>query len=172
MKLKRAILVWLAVFCAALAMGCHYTGARYADYYINWYNGGTGDYYHIFNEEARTDPDAWSPYTDVYLNPVSSSGNTDHINVYNGHYGLTGWLGYAEWNGSGDSPTKYGRARLNQTYLDNGYTRTHKKHVACHEIGHLLGLAHNRSQADTCMNDTIFITRPNAHDRDAINAIY
>lgn len=147
---------------------------KYANYAINWYNGGTGDYYYIYNEEARTDSNAWHPYTDISLTPVGSAGSTDHINAYNGRYGSTGWLGIAEIRRYSGCRVYEGRSRLNQSYLDNGsYSRTNKKHVACQEVGHLFGLNHQRGVSNSCMNDQILSAPyPNTHDRDLINAIY
>lgn len=186
MDVKRALPIWGAVLLVAAGVGltssvfashlwcCSGSTAwKYADYYIYWYNGGTGDYYNIYNEEAKTDSNAWSPYTDIYLAP-SSSGSTDHINAYNGYYGGTGWLGIAEIRGYSGCTIRNGRARLNQSYLDNGsYSRTNKKHVACQEVAHLFGLGHNRGSTTTCMNDTIlYAPYPNTHDRDLINSRY
>lgn len=147
---------------------------KYANYTINWYNGGTGDYYNIYNEEARTDSNAWSPYTDVALTAVSAAGTSDHVNAYNGYYGSTGWLGIAEIRRYSGCTVYEGRSRLNQSYLDNGsYSRTNKKHVACQEVGHLFGLNHQRGVSNSCMNDQILnAPYPNTHDRDLINAIY
>ena len=68
--------------------GCY----KFADFQINWYNGGTGDYFNIYEEEARIDANAWDPYTDVSFTPVAVAGTTDHINAYNAAYGATGWL--------------------------------------------------------------------------------
>lgn len=181
MNVKRALGLWMAVLTLGAVIGqpigawaSHRWGCwKYRDYNINWYNGGTGDYYNIYNEEAKTDSNAWSPYTDVFLNPTGS-GTTDHINAYNGAYGATGWLGIAEIRSYSGCTIFNGRARLNQTYLDNGsYTRTNKKHVACQEVGHLFGLGHNQGSSTTCMNDTILSAPyPNTHDRDLVNSIY
>ena len=145
---------------------------------INWYNGATGDYWNIYNEEARSDSNSWHNYTDISLTSVSSAGSSDHVNAYNGYYGSTGWLGIAEIRGSSGCTVLNGRSRLNQTYLDNGsdngsYSRTNKKHVACQEVGHLFGLHHNQSSSTTCMNDRILSAPyPNSHDQSMINSIY
>ena len=181
MNLRRALFIWAMVLTTTIGLGLpvstwasHRWGCwKYADYNINWYNGGTGDYYNIYNEEAKTDSNSWSPYTDIFLNPTGA-GTTDHANAYNGYYGSTGWLGLAEIRGSSGCTVLNGRARLNQTYLDNGgYTRTNKKHVACQEVGHLFGLHHNTSETNTCMNDQILTApQPNAHDQSLINSIY
>ena len=105
---------------------------------------------------------------------MSSAGTTDHVNAYNGYYGSTGWLGIAEIRRYSGCTVYEGRARLNQSYLDNGrYSRTNKEHVACQEVGHLFGLGHNRGSSTTCMNDTILTApQPNTHDHDLINSIY
>jgi hypothetical protein len=179
---KRLVALGMTVFTVAFVVGfplsawaSHRWGCwKYANYSIYWYNGASGDYYYIYNEEARTDSNAWSPYTDVYLAPVSARGSTDHINAYSGYYGATGWLGLAQIVRYSGCTIYEGRAYLNRSYLDSGsYSRTNKKHVACQEIAHLFGLGHNRSQTNTCMNDTIlYAPYPNTHDRDLVNALY
>ena len=48
-------------------------------------------------------------------------------------------------------------------------------HVACQEIGHILGLDHNRGALDTCMNDRATLgsaLTPNQHDADELAAMY
>ncbi|MCA1633906.1 MAG: hypothetical protein LC802_09345 [Acidobacteria bacterium] len=182
MKLRKAMLIWATVLIAAVVLGLpmgawasHRWGCwKYANASINWYNGGTGDYFNIYNEEARTDSNSWHNYTDINLTSVSAAGSSDHVNAYNGFYGATGWLGIAEIRGYSGCTVFNGRSRLNQSYLDNGsYSRTNKKHVACQEVGHLFGLNHNRGSSTTCMNDTILTApQPNSHDQSLINSIY
>jgi len=180
--LHKALALWTAVAIGGLALGwpagswaSHRWGClKYADRFINWYNGGTGDYYNIYNEEARTDSNSWHNYTVMQLNSVSSSGTTDHINAYNGFYGFNGWLGLAVATYSGCTVFE-GTAMLNQTYLDIPfiYNRTNREHVACQEVGHLFGLAHNTSSTATCMNDTILTApQPDSHDRDLLASVY
>lgn len=184
MSRRRSGWVSLAVFGTAVAFGFA-TGAfathrwycwKYADYLINFYNGGTGNYYTYYQQEGKTDSNAWDPYTDVSLTQVTSSGRTDHLNCYNGNYGFNGWLGIAEIRRYTGCTIKEGRCRLNTSYLENaayGYTTTNKKHVACQEIGHLFGLGHNQGSNTTCMNDLILSApQPDTHDRDLVNSIY
>ena len=49
-------------------------------------------------------------------------------------------------------------------------------HVLCQELGHVLGLNHNRDSLNTCMNDTFdFLgsaTSPDAHDFEQLALIY
>ena len=164
--------LFLLVFTVTSAVASHRWGCwKYANASINWYNGGTGDYWNIYNEEARTDSNSWHNYTDLSLTPTGS-GTTDHINAYNGSYGSTGWLGIAEIRSASGCTILNGRCRLNHTYLIS-YSRTNKKHVACQEVGHLFGLNHNRGSSTTCMNDTILTApQPNSHDQSLINSIY
>jgi hypothetical protein len=181
MSTRKSVLVWGVVLAVMLGLGAgtafasHRWGCwKYANYAINFYNGGTGDYYNIYQEETRSDSNSWHNYTDINVTQVGSAGSTDHANAYNGYYGSTGWLGIAEIQRYSGCTVLQGRSRLNQSYLDNGsYSRTNKKHVACQEIGHLFGLQHNRGSSTTCMNDTILTApQPNSHDRDLINSIY
>jgi hypothetical protein len=173
----RQMAVWVAIL--TLTAGAGSVSARnrngcykFLDAAINWYNGGTGDYFAIYNEEAKTDADAWDPYTDVSLNSVAAAGTTDHINAYNGFYGSTGWLSLTQITSYSGCTVKSGRIQMNQTYLDNGsYTRLQKKAVACNLIGKLLGLT-NQAGTAGCMDGTLNNPFPSAHDRDTINAIY
>lgn len=181
MSKRRAVAVWGILLVLAIAVGAgtafasHRWGCwKYANFAINWYNGATGDYFNIYNEEARTDSNSWHNFTDISLTSVGSAGTTDHANAFNGFYGANGWLGIAELQRVSGCTILQGRARLNQSYLDNGsYSRTNKKHVACQEVGHLWGLNHNRGSSTTCMNDTILTApQPNSHDQSLVNSIY
>lgn len=179
MTRRRVSLVLASVFAfmfgAGLLSAAHRWGCwKYADRTIYWYNGGSGDYFNIYNEEALTDGDSWHNLTNIDLVTVGAPGSTDHINAYNGYYGWTGWLGIAEILNYSGCTVLQGRARLNQTYLDGGgYDRTNKSHVACQEVGHLFGLDHNHDSYATCMNDWILSApQPDGHDRDFINSIY
>lgn len=177
MSHKRSLRILLSLFIltftattiiASNRWGCW----KYADYAINWYNGATGDYWNIYNEEARTDSNSWHNYTDISLTSVGAAGSTDHINAYAGSYGSTGWLGIAEVQRYSGCTIQQGRSRLNNSYLAS-YSRTAKKHVACQEVGHLFGLHHNQGSSTTCMNDAILTApQPNSHDQSMIASIY
>ena len=182
MSSKRCFSTWAGILTVALLTGAS-TGVwasnrwgcwRYLDNAINWYNGGTGDYWNILDEEARSDSNSWWRITTVGLFPVTSSGTSDHINAFNGFYGINGWLGIAEIRRNFSCWVFEGRVRLNMSYLENGfYSRTNKKHVACQEVGHLLGLDHDRNNSSTCMNDTILTApQPSNHDTLMVNDIY
>jgi hypothetical protein len=174
---RKQVAIWALIGAlsagAGVAFANHQNGCfKYADAVINWYNGGTGDYFNIYNEEAKTDADAWHPYTDVVLTSVGVAGTTDHINAYNGAYGATGWLSLIEFQSVSGCTVKSTRLRMNQTYLDaGGFTRANKKAVACNLIGRALGLK-NEAAYPGCMDGTYNNAFPSAHDRYTINSIY
>lgn len=177
MSSRKVMAVWVALVSltigAGLATATNRNGClKYADALINWYNGGTGDYYNIFQEEAKTDADAWDPATDVVFNQVAAAGTTDHLNGYSGYYGNTGWLFVKEITSYKGCTIRSGRFRFNRTYLDSpSYTREWKEHMACNSIGTLLGLS-NDSSGSGCMNTSIVAPQPSAHDISTINSIY
>jgi hypothetical protein len=98
------------------------------------------------------------------------------VEVCNGNYGFNGWLGLAQiWIIS--SHITQGTAKMNDSYLNSGYTTTNKQHVICQEIGHTFGLDHqDESGADlnTCMDysNALDNPSPNQHDYDQLATIY
>ncbi len=86
------------------------------------------------------------------------------------------WLGLARIFVEDGHITK-GEVKLN-TRLLQSYGLVAADHVLCQEIGHVLGLGHNRvgdssPNDDTCMNDQILgFPTPNQHDTDTLNAVY
>lgn len=179
MKTRRAVMTWGVLFALALMIGAgaatatHRWGCwKYADRYINFYNGASGSYNTYYAQESLTDSNSWHNYTDINLTSTGS-GSTDHVNAYAGFYGQNGWLGLASIISYSGCTVRNGRSQLNRSYLDSGYSSTNIKHVACQEVGHLFGLQHNRGSSTTCMNDTILSAPyPNSHDQSMINSIY
>lgn len=181
MNRRRTFMVWGTLFALMIVIGAGAAIAtnrwgcwKYANASVNVYNGSSGDYAAIWNEEVYTDGNSWNPYTDLVLTAVGSAGSSDHANMYASYYGSNGWLGLASLQSVSGCTILRGNAYLNRSYLDNGsYSRTNKKHVACQEVGHLWGLQHNRSSSTTCMNDTILTApQPNSHDQSLVNSIY
>ena len=93
------------------------------------------------------------------------------------------WLGLARIYVV-DGHITQGEVKLNTEllayYETNGYPGI-ADHALCQEIGHVLGLDHNRDGAiggtpdDSCMNDQGHLgdyTSPNSHDTDQLNLIY
>jgi hypothetical protein len=84
------------------------------------------------------------------------------------------WLGLARIFIDGSGHITKGEVKLN-TRLLRAYGPAAADHVLCQELGHVLGLDHNRTQLDTCMNDQAPLgsaTSPNAHDTEQLNLIY
>jgi len=113
------------------------------------------------------------------IQPAITGGSTGDITVSEGFSVF--WLGQARiWIENGHI-TK-GEVKLN-TRLISGYAGAAAvaDHVLCQELGHILGLDHNRDGAvggspdDTCMNDAGHLgeyTTPNGHDTGQLNLIY
>ena len=109
------------------------------------------------------------------IQPALTNGKKGNITVSQGF--SWSWLGLAQiWVEDGHI-TK-GKVTLNTDllayYEANGYPGA-ADHVECQEIGHVLGLDHNRTDLDTCMNDQALLgsaTAPNAHDAEQLNLIY
>lgn len=101
--------------------------------------------------------------------------------VCNAAYGNTGWLGVAQIWISGSHITQ-GTVKLNDSYFNTTTYNTGpwRQLVACQEIGHLFGLAHQDEGFDntnlgTCMDYTSEPStnqHPNQHDYDELVAIY
>ncbi len=89
------------------------------------------------------------------------------------------WLGLARIFVEDGHITK-AEVKLNTRLLQN-YGADAADHVLCQELGHVLGLDHNRDGAsggspdDSCMNDQATLgafPAPNGHDTDQLAAIY
>ncbi len=104
---------------------------------------------------------------------------TGKLKACNAAYGRNGWLGLAQiWLTSGHiikATTKVNDSYFNMSAYNNPNA---KRHVLCQELGHDLGLDHQReTTAVTCMNDIAGIfdpsyVSPNAHDFLQLETIY
>jgi len=111
------------------------------------------------------------------IQPIPTDANKGNITVREAF--SQSWLGLARIFIDENGHITKGEVKLNTQYLDyyeaNGYAGI-ADHVLCQEIGHVLGLGHNRTQDDTCMNDQEFVgsdlTSPNFHDTEQLNVIY
>jgi len=94
----------------------------------------------------------------------------------NAEYGRTGWLGVAQiWISGGH--IVQGTAKMNDSYLQSGYTETQRQHVICQEIGHDWGLGHTSedgSDQETCMDYSRDLGNPSPypHDYEQLDTIY
>lgn len=107
------------------------------------------------------------------------------VEVCNGTYGQTGWLGIAQiWLSNGH--IVQGTTKLNDSYFNTAtYSSPNEKlHVVCQEVGHTFGLDHQStdgSSLDTCMDyfsntganaGSTASTHPNLHDYGELTLIY
>lgn len=113
--------------------------------------------------------DNWA-VLDTSLSPIITTAKKGQITV--SEASSTSWLGLARVFLDNGHITK-GQVKLN-TRLLSSYGVDAANHVACQEIGHVLGL--NHVTTDSCMNDTFgtlgSFTFPNVHDGEELNAIY
>lgn len=124
---------------------------------------------------------------------VGGAGNANcgpvagRVEVCNGAYGETGWLGIASiWTSRGH--IVQGTAKQNDTYFNQPpYNTTEwRQYVLCQEVGHTFGLDHvdetfDNANLGTCMDYTsdpsggvggLANTAPNQHDLEQLAAIY
>jgi len=87
------------------------------------------------------------------------------------NWGATGWAGLAQIHINGNHITD-GRVRVNNYY---GTSNSYRRHVLCQEVGHVLGLDHQASGNNSCMDDSSAgwdELHPNAHDYEMLERIY
>jgi hypothetical protein len=135
---------------------------------------------------AIVDWDDSSVLTLVEVAGVGTNGKTckainGKVNVCNGLYGNTGWLGVAQIWVRGSHITR-ATTRVNDTYHNSPPYNTPewRQFVMCQEIGHDFGLDHQDEDFDnpnlgTCMDYTDNPTtnqHPNGHDYQQLELIY
>lgn len=100
------------------------------------------------------------------------ASSTPVLNEYAANYGATGWLGLTSLESISSCHINKASIKLNRYYLDSpSYTDSTIAKIACHEIGHTLGLSHSASTT-SCMNHSSTSISPDAHDVDTIRSIY
>ncbi|MFJ8644837.1 hypothetical protein ACIRNI_01705 [Streptomyces sp. NPDC093546] len=121
--------------------------------------------------DARVD---WyqAPGIDAYYrwHTAGCPGGGRHcVHVYSGSYG-TDWYGVTEANTSGgyfvDGSVT---VKLNDQVTPNTYAA--RRSVACHEMGHALGLDHNGS-TNSCLSVPEFPQHPSSDDFGVLNLLY
>lgn len=122
-----------------------------------------------------------SPLVAGSTNPKNCRGVAGTIQVCNGNYGQTGWLGIASISISGGHISQ-GTTKLNDTYFNTAQynTPSWKALVMCQEIGHDYGLGHqdedfNTDNTSSCMdytNKPAGNEHPDAHDFEQLATIY
>lgn len=99
------------------------------------------------------------------------------VRVCNYAYGATGWLGLTTMGIDASGHIDRARVRLNDSYADAWAVIGQMNHVACHEIGHSLGLNHTSedgSSQGTCMDLSYNVASqwPNTLSFDTLTALY
>jgi hypothetical protein len=142
-----------------------------------------------WDSSFRTALSDWSKST--VLDAVSAAGGTTakpckatagRVEVCNGAYGKTNWLGVASISITGGTHITQGTVKLNDTWFDTPKYNTPawRNMVTCQEIGHTFGLDHQDENFDnanlgTCMDytdDPSTNQHPNKHDYDELVTIY
>lgn len=126
-----------------------------------------------------------SAVLDLATSTASSKGcrgQDGKVQVCNGAYGDTGWLGIASVWAYSDGHIAKATAKMNDTYFDTDYynTAAWRNLVVCQEIGHTFGLGHqdedhNNPNLGTCMDYTSSPEsnqNPNDHDYEELAVIY
>ena len=146
----------------------------------------------VWTTEFATSNTDWTKSDVMDLASVPGTANkrcsmtAGTVQVCNGKYGNTGWLGLATINISGGTHITQGSAKLNDTYFSSAtYNNPNEKlHVMCQEVGHTFGLGHtseNGTSQNTCMDyfsntgpnaTSTLSTRPNQHDYDQLASVY
>ncbi|NIR31665.1 MAG: hypothetical protein GWN84_20605 [Gammaproteobacteria bacterium] len=140
----------------------------------------------VVRDESAYAPDlaAWNELgTPIQLEPA---GAGFELRVTDGGDESSGWLGLATVRIDGDSHITEATVTMNRTLLA-GYKPVVADHVLCQELGHLLGLDHQRGVPDSCMDDCATRptyaewmacleapagTTPNVHDGEQLEDIY
>jgi hypothetical protein len=162
-----SFVIGMAVAGAGDATAMHPWGCyKWPNSNVTYTNIAQGNYYNFYEQETVTDSNSWHNYTVMNF----SSGNG--ISMQSGFYGNNGWLGLTSITTNGCTITS-STTKLNRTYLDgSNYTDDNRKTVACHEVGHSTGLAHNTQNTSCLKSGLPAPSNPNAHDQQQLQTIY
>ncbi|WP_320668691.1 matrixin family metalloprotease [Patulibacter defluvii] len=107
---------------------------------INFINGTSTTFW----DEVRWAQLAWHSKMDGSLRFPTTGHDASIVHAVDTSYGATGWGGYAYNAGY---HAGHGHLQLNTSYA---YSSNQRRVLACHELGHFIGMAHS-SNASDCM---------------------
>ncbi|MBC9003014.1 hypothetical protein [Micromonospora aurantiaca (nom. illeg.)] len=115
----------------------------------------------------------------------SCTPTTGHVEVCNGLYGSTGWLGIASISVTTGNHISSAYVKINDTYFNQATYNTpaYRRMVMCQEVGHTFGLDHqDTNQTNSNLGSCMDYTRnpsgppsnehPNSHDFSQLQTIY
>jgi len=104
--------------------------------------------------------------TSLHARTVCAETTRKEVHVCNADYGAVGWAGLTELTESGPHIVSI-RVRINDHYVTSATERL----VACHELGHSIGLGH-RMQSTSCMKQGTSTPHPDSSDYAELDLIY
>ena len=182
---RRSLLAVVIALLAGAAVPAP-AGAEHAWDGYHWARYGTPFVLELGDNLTRDYPldlvaASWAGSGAVVANPVAGGGceaaTAGRIEVCNGAYGATGWLGLTRIWVFADGHIAQAVVELNDSYFDVPAYADDRliQHVLCQEVGHALGLDHQPAGAASCMAspwDAGPQPHPDGHDYAQLTASY
>lgn len=138
------------------------------------------DFYQV--QTAQVDATHWAMtnnYDPTVLDMLDESGGIWDVRVFDNTYGLNGMAGWVICPGNattgGTHPNRWcfgQELRYNLSYPGDFNTIDERRGMACHELGHTVGLRHPASGSSCMGNPPDFDTALTQHDRDHLTDAY
>ena len=157
---------------AASALGVYYDGLRFNLHHVAKVVYVEDHTANTWNVKAAVA--AWDKGTDVSVRYGKCRTGAGCIHIFKNRYGKTGWVGRAHFN---YNPATHAFVGVVVVTLNESYALTPgvRQQIACHEIGHGLGLQYHSTALNTCMHvraNTKASRYPSAQDKAVLNVFY